>query len=234
MKTQVQSITLLSVLALATSCASTHPGQVGRVLKGEDLGLKVSAYTPDDMDDEKSPYQLIEVTFENPGERWTRIHETEIVILPSEQAKIGVVVGKDLVDWAKAAEAKARLEAQNKGALLSAIAAVGAITAVAGGTSGSKAGKVIGAAGAVAMGGAVAVAASDAISSSVRSGESADWVPADHLYQPFSIPADLFVRRWLLITKPRGVLVNKLVLRVATAEGQETHYELPMKFVRAK
>lgn len=230
MKTQVKIITLLIALVFATSCASTHPGQMGRILSGEDLGLKVSAYTPDDTEDKKSLHQLIEVTFENLGHQWARIHEAEIVIAPSEQAKIGVVVGNDLVDWAKAAEAKAKLEAQNKGALLGAIAAVGAITAVVGGTSHSKAGKIVGAAGAVAAGGAVAVAASDAISASKRTGESADWVPADHLYQPFSVPADLFVRRWILLTKPRGVLVTPLVLKITTAEGREAHYELPMKF----
>ena len=61
-----------------------------------------------------------------------------------------------------------------------------------------------------------------------REAEAALKVPGHHLYTPFAVPGKMFLRKWLLINKPVGTMVNNLVIEFETVEGQKERYAIKM------
>ena len=229
MKKMVWQITLALALLVAielslVGCATTHPGFKGKSLsKGERLPLVVSGKSIDSGAGQ--PFQLVEVTFENTSDDWLRVSKTELVIANPAESKLSVVLGKDLSDWAEAKRFQLQKDEYNKELVQSGVMVAGA-TAVMVGTH-NKSSAVAGL-GALAVLGSVGWAVSDAISSSYHHATETNKAPDQHLYQSFSVPGKLFLRRWILLNKPSDKIINKLVFELETVEGARESYELEL------
>jgi hypothetical protein len=190
-------------------------------LKNNNINLAVSAESVGDAADS---FELIYVTFENKGDRWIKIEDVEVPIEPKDIDKISVVVGKDLTDWASAVEEREKLRQHNKEVALASVAAVGAVAAIATSKSESNTGKAVNATGGALVAGALSYALVDTISNSRTIANSPKKVPENHIYQPFSVPGKLFIRKWLLINRPSGMKIDELVLSVKTIDGERERY----------
>ena len=211
----------LTAICFLFSCASTHPGHQGRSLNGESLPFLISAQTIDGSAEES--FQLIELTFENTSDRWMKISHSEVVIDNPAESKLSVVLGSDLKDWAQARELQAKKDEHNEQLVNAGIAAVSGIAFA----TGSKTNKT--ADGLTAAGLTLAtLSAIDGIKKSVRSSEQADKVPENHLYQPFSVPGKMFLRRWILLNKPANTSLQNLVVELETVEGTKGKYEISL------
>ena len=208
-------------LVILTACASTHPGKKGYSLKGTTIPIKISAQNIDY--DPKGAFQLIEVTLENPSNDWVKIAHTEVVIANPAESKISVVLGKDLKYWAEAMNERYKIKQHNQEMLQTGLLAAGAVAAVAGVKDGNS---NLASAGAGLMTATYGWAVADVISTKIDLAEQSDKSPENHLYHPFSLPSQLFLRRWILINKPVGQHVNKLVIEFETVEGEKDLYEI--------
>lgn len=218
----ISKIILTLILSILCACATTHPGHFGKATsKDSKVPLVLSATNIDQNPD--GGFQLIEVTLENSSDSWLRIEKTEVVLGDPAQSKVSVVLGQDLKDWATAANFKQKLEEQNTKAIQASLAGAAVITAGVGETSGNDKLKLAG--GLITIG-TLGWALNDAIKATIASAEHSEKIPENHLYRPANIPAKMFIRRWILINKPAKKVVNNLVLRVKTIEGEQETYEI--------
>lgn len=213
---------ILSILfvALLTSCASKHPGNYGKPIGDKKaIAIIVSGKTVDSKPD--SPFQQIELTIENTSADWVRISRAEVVNDDPGKSKISVVVGNDLQSWTEAKSYEQTLKDQNEAMAAAGIAAAGAAVAI-GGASGKNSGAT--SAGLATMVGAAAYSDAKAIGKFKTDTERALKVPGHHLYTPFSIPGKMFLRKWLLMNKPVGAMIDNLVVEFETVEGVKESY----------
>ncbi|MBL7543293.1 MAG: hypothetical protein JNL11_05725 [Bdellovibrionaceae bacterium] len=212
----------VSVL-LFSGCASKHPGNMGEVIGKKIILMDVSG----DSNDQKkeSPFQLVEITIENKSNDWIRISRAEVLIGDPAVSKVSVVMGPDLVSWVEANQYETSLKQHNQALVQAGIAAAGTGVAVSGTHKNNR--SMVGA-GLTAFGTAGAMATSGAIKDAIKSVETANKVPNQHLYQPFSVPGKMFLRRWVLLNKPVGVLIDKLAIEFETAEGKKETYVIQM------
>lgn len=221
---RLQAVIILFLPILLISCATTHPGNEGKSLEKEShLPLKVSAQTIENAKGES--FQLIEVTLENTSENWLKVNRSQIVIDNPAESKLSVVVGKDLRDWAQAMELRLQKDEHNKKLLQLGLVTAGAVAAVAGAKSNNAA---LGTVGTVTFLGTYAWAVTDVIRQSYKAAEQSEKVPENHIYQPFSVPGKMFLRRWVLLNKPSQNLVNNLVIELETIEGKKDSYEIKL------
>lgn len=214
----------ITLMIAMSACASVHPGEMARRNDGSSpLPLDVSVNT---IDVEKgSPFQLVQVTYENTSDDWVRISKAEALTGDSAKNHINVVVGKDLVAWAEAVAAKEDLERQNQEILQTTALVAGAATSVAGAASGNETLETAGLA--VVMGTSV-WAAADVFSARKRQANSPRLIPESHLYAETIVPPKMFIRRWILFSKPTNTLLPWVVFSVETAEGKKATYTLQM------
>ncbi len=214
---KVYSLYIL-LMVLTTGCASIHPGERAKNIAGDQIGeMIVSAEEVTNPMEEA--FSMISITFENKSGSWLRIDEAEVVIDPALADKVSLIKGNDLRDWAIAMEERARVENHNRQMSQLGLAFVGAAAAVAGSRSSNASAYQAGA-------GTVAASqiwmASDLISYSKSSANRPEATPAKHLENPFSVPAKMFMRRWVLLNKPIGQRITDLPIRIKTVDGRET------------
>lgn len=218
----LRKITLATTLLFLFSCASIHPGNEGHsVLNGKKLPIKVSAQTIDDPKGEA--FQLMEITIENLSDDWLRISRAEVIISNPAESKLSVVLGKDLHSWAQAMEARLKKDEYNKQLLQAALLTGGSIAMS---SSKQNPGSTAAIAGAVSVLGTSVWAVSDVLSKSYDSATQGSKIPENHLYEPFSVPGKMFLRRWILFNKPSTDVIGKLVVEFETAEGEKDTYEI--------
>ncbi len=205
---------------MMAACATIHPG-VKVPPKSETLPLAISAQTLEGRPSET--FQLVEVTLENVAPTWVKVDKSEVVIDHPETSKVSLVVGKDLVDWAKAMELRSNQENHNKNMWQLGLVGLGAITALTSpiGSDSQKAGLA-------AAGVGTGWMAVDSVDKSHKKGTRVNHVPDNHLCEPFAIPGKMYLRRWVLINKPVGTMLDKLVVRFETVDGEKETYVLQL------
>ncbi len=217
-------ICMIALVNLFIGCATTHPGNEGKSTAKEPIiPLKISAQTIDDARGES--FQLIELTLENTSENWLRIARSQIVISNPAESKLSVVLGKDLRDWAQAMELRLKKDEHNRQLLQVGLVTAGAAAVVAGTHNNDSSVATVGMATLV---GTSAWAVTDVIRQSYRTAQQVDKIPENHLYQAFSVPGKMFLRRWILLNKPSNSLVTTLVIALETVEGEKEHYEIKL------
>lgn len=210
---------LVSILLL-TSCASIHPGNFAKQAgESQNIPLVISGETIES--ELGSPYQLVQVTFENTSDTWVRIVESNISLDDLNGSKISVVVGNDLKFWAEAMEAQKKVDDQNKEILQASLALAGAGTMVGGSIKGNSKAVV---AGSAVLAGSSVWSAADGITKSKKAANQAPAVPETHLYSPTTVPPKLFLRRWVLLNKPVTEEVHKLVFSIETEKSERATY----------
>ncbi len=207
------------LMGLLSACATTHPGQEGVPTGKSNLPIKLSAYSVDD--EVGAAFQLVEVTFENTSDDWLRIQRCDVMVGNPAESHLSVVVGRDLHDWSQAVLLQRRQDDYNKNIAQLGLLTVGGVATVAGGGSNNPA---LATAGLATMAGATAWSAATAIQSSYDGAERVEQTPENHIYQPFAVPARMFMRRWVLMNKPPHTVLKKFVLEVETVEGVKEKY----------
>jgi hypothetical protein len=217
------SVALVLFPLLLASCASVHPGNIAdRETNNPKIPLIVSGEVDTSIDAKAN--EMINLTFENTGDQWVRVDTLEVLINPSELNRVSVVVGKDLGDWVAAYSAKRKLDSYNRSVLLGGLLIGGAIVNAAAGDSDSRAWQMVGAAGAVSTAVGSGMLASDVYSRIRGRAEKPRHRTEASTDHAFAIPGKLFVRKWILMNKPTDRVIDKLVLRLTTVEGEVETY----------
>jgi hypothetical protein len=206
--------------SILVSCASVHPGLIGKsVGPADSIGIKPSAQVIDF--NKRDNFQMVEVTLENTSDEWIRIDKIRARLPDPSVTKISVVMGQDLVDWAEAKRAQQSLNEYNNKVIQAALVGVGAAASMSGNST-------VSAAGGVAVLGGTGWAIKDGVSKDIRSAEEIIRVPSTHLYAPVAIPGKMFQRRWILFNKPPTAFISSLIIDVTTVDGKKGTYEIPL------
>lgn len=215
---------LLMITLFALGCATTHPGNSASFIGGQkDLGMKISALPVDD-EDAGAAFQMFEITLENTSDDWLRIDKTTLVTDPAA-SKVSVVVGNDLKSWAEAMALKKNIDNYNKDIGIAATTAAGTAVMIAGGVKNDKA---LATAGALTYLAGVTWATTDVISSYRSQAIGVRKVPESHIYESFALPGKMFLRKWILVNKPSGLVMNNLVFQFETVAGEKAYYEVKL------
>lgn len=213
---------LIFLVILATGCASKHPGsEATSAANASKIPLKVSAKTLENP--KGKSFQLLEITFENLSPEWVKISNADVIIADPSKSRLSVVMGKDLTDWAYAMDNELRLYRHNAEVAQGALVFGGSLLSGLGASNDSQ---ILALAGLGAIIGGYTWAVSDTIRFAISSAEHIDKTPSTHLYTNFSIPGQMFQRRWVLINKPNDEVLDKLVLAVETVDGVKDNYEI--------
>lgn len=210
---------------LLSACATTHPGNLASHVSGDHIeGMSISA--EELSDPSKEAFSMISITVENKSNGWLRVEKAEVLIDEATAKLVSVVVGKDLEDWASAMETRAKAEEHNTSMAQLGLAAVGAVVTVAGAANNDR-GTAI--AGLGILGASQAWVVGDAITSSRRRANNAQALPVNHLYSPFSVPGQMYMRRWILLNKPVGKRLASLPIAITTVDGKREVVSLKLK-----
>ncbi len=211
---------LLLATSFLISCATTHPGKMGEQLtKNSNLELTVSGKVVKAYSD--NAHQFLDFTFENKKTNWERIKSIEFKYGNDENLVYNVIVGEDLVTWANAFSAKKAKEDHNTAMALSGLMLAGAVLTLASGNSDTA--KVVGAT-SYAAGATGAIFYT--INEELRKVETSKLVPKSHLYSNFSVPAGMFVRRWVLVNVPGDKWATTAYLTINTVDGKSEQYKV--------
>lgn len=208
---------MLLCLLIVTSCASVHPGNYAEELnnKRKDEFL-VSAEKVSDYSD--PTLYFISITIENKSDKWLRIKSAEFSCGEECNQKVDVVVGNDLIDWAKSKREQIAIDTYNAELFRGTLAVGGLILAATSNDEG------VAKAGAVVTAGAMASSAVSSMSRKSTQLESAKWVPAEHIYSPVNVPSSLFTRKWILVNHPKSFKIESFLLRLKTIDDEELTY----------
>jgi hypothetical protein len=211
---------------LVISCATTHPGQIANQLTSHNFPIKVSARTIENraIDTFKESFQLIEVTFENTSEAWFKIHSNHILIDDPANSHLSVVLGNDLASWANAMKFQMKKDQYNEELALGTLSAAASVAILSSNNRNSSAFAL----GSIALAGTSIWAVSDALVASYDSATQVEKIPENHLYKACSIPARMFVRRWVLLNKKSNTRINNLAFELETIEGEKETYFVKM------
>ncbi len=206
---------LLALALVLLSCASHQPGTHADVVGGDHPPkVPITAYLDPELG--STHFSVVQVTFGNQNDDWVRVKE--IVITLPETGKNYVVLGDDLLIWARSTKEKIAIEQHNSQMFLAGVMAAGAIVASA--AKGDSAGLGLGtmvAAGGVLVG-------QDAVRQ-IRKLNRGGMVPEGHLLAPSAVPPGLVARRWLVLQTPPGQVLTQLSMKVRYLDGREADYQ---------
>jgi hypothetical protein len=190
------------LLGLASGCASVanSQGAVPLDARGQPVGGKTTPaglrVTGEELSDLASPhFEVLEVTFENPSERWIRLRDVKLDFeSPANNAIVRFPIGSELHSLMQATQQRNAIAGMNKRSALALVALGGAVAAGAATEPRAEA-----AAGLLSVGAVGALAATD-VNDHVQKLERAPNVPELHLYSgPIQVPPGLFAKRWVAI-----------------------------------
>ena len=189
---------ILSTVLFLSACATTHSENVS-VSSLRDNDVKISIVNRHSLSDDY--YLFLEYTFENRSADWVDI---KVSSLGYSKGSTEILANDKLSSWIEGAELKLKKRNHNTAVLLASIAAVGGI---AGGLSSDGNIQV---AGLAAAGGAAAVAggidlanATQQASSGIKGLNQTVEVPKTHILTPFKVAPGSYVKRWVVIKKPK-------------------------------
>jgi hypothetical protein len=212
---------------LTAGCASVHPGEHAEVLfNNPKLNLDISGYVVADYSDANNAF--IDFTFENKAGRWVRIDQVEFSYGEPDSVEYNVIVGRDLADWANAFAEKKKVVDQRKLATLEGLLLAGSALVLATGELRGNFASTAERVGQLALAGAAAYTFK--LAADGKDAERSKAVPETHIYTPFTVPAQMFVHRWILINVPDGQFVRYAYLTVHTVEGYVEKLRVPLKF----
>lgn len=212
MKGLLMLVTLLSLV----SCATTHPGKMGEELRSQKKDFIVSAEKVSDYSDPTLTF--ISVTLENKSDKWMRIKSAEFSCGEECNKSVNVIVGEDLMVWARSKGDQMAMNNYNADLLRGALAASGLILS---GVSDDPTTKAIGSG--VVLGAATSSVIGGLSREKVKL-QNPNWVPEEHVYSPASVPTSLFTRKWILVNHPKDFKMGAFILRLKTVDEEELTY----------
>ncbi len=208
---------LLLAFLMIAGCASVHPGNLGNELnhKRKDDFI-VSAQRVSDFSD--PTISFISITMENKSDKWMKIKSTDFNCGKECNKKINIIVGNDLVAWAKSKKDQMDMKKQNENLFLGGLTAGGLLLSIL--TRNSE----------IATAGVLVAAASGStslikdIKNEKTTLENPNWVPEEHLFSDISVPTSLYTRKWILVSHPKNFDIAAFILNFKTVEDEELKY----------
>lgn len=210
---------------LLISCASVHRGKVGTIVGSESGApstsspIVISASREATFSDKH--YSFFTFTIENKSDRILRVKTSDLHFDKDVESESNVLVGNDLVAWAQGWEERDKKEQHNAKVARTALLIGGIFANSIGRSTDNSALQVIG--GAAAVGGA-GWSLSSSINQSMANLHNPKKVPEEHIYSSFSVPAEMFVRKWAVIEKGVGTNIKKIYLTVTFENNEERQY----------
>lgn len=208
---------VLGLSSLLVGCATIHPGKRAKILNGNSsIKLQVSGRLVHEYSDEY--HQFVEVTFNNIDSNWIKIERIEVAY-GDGSVPHNIPTGKELADWSVAMHNKIRMENYNQSLAFGTLIGVGGVMMASNSSSSRGAGQVVAGAGLIGVSGME-------VRDAYKKGQRVS-VPNNHLYTPFSIPAGLFQRKWILIHVPGDDVFRSIFLTIYLKNGQSEKYLVP-------
>ena len=203
---------LLIAFALG-GCATVNSGAYGVSVDEQGRPLPQSGpgeprVSAGELTDLSSPhFGALEVTFENRGHEWIRIHGVELDFgSQSVNENMFVPAGPDLDSWREATSMRNAIREVNQETTLELIA-LGAVALTAFSGRGSP-GAVVGGTAAIAS---LTALTARQVAGVVQESERVKLFPSSHLLGgPFGVPPGLFVKRWVVLNS-RGPASSQCV-----------------------
>ena len=226
---------VVALLSLSTGCVSVANSQGavpldehGRAVKGKatQAGLRVSGEELTDLASQH--FEMLEVTFENPTDRWIRMRDVKLDFgSPANNAIVRYPTGSELHSLLQATQQRNAIEGFNKRAALALVALGGAVATGAASEPGAQA-----ASGLLTVGAIGALAATD-VNDEVQKLERAPNVPEMHLFSgPIEVPPGLFAKRWVVIEaqdKAGGPCLQTVLIDYALETGARERVRLQFR-----
>jgi hypothetical protein len=211
---------LIGFLVILTGCASTHSGKMAMSQGDTSIGMRLSAK---EVAARNRLFALLEVTIENTTDEWLRI-ESIRPDLTDKYEKLSVVLGPDLDSWTEAMLVEEARDNYNKEMAKLGLIVAGIGLAAIGSANNDQ---VLGTVGAVAAIGGYGWALADAFSHAYKKSVGIESkVPSNHLFESFSVPPKMAVRKWILFNRSRNFVNENLVFNVQTVTGLEGRYAI--------
>jgi len=217
----MKSLYLSFCLLLFTSCASYQPGKSASFKTGEKVnGLTITSHVSKDLSNDYFKY--INFTFGNEGPDWIRVKQMKL-LEPTEKnvGPLNIVIGQDLATWSESLLYMRSIDRWNRQVLLGSIAAIGTTTAVVGMTERNY---KITIAGADLAYGTYGIALINNAIDTKKLKEKTKMLPANHIYRPFSVPSEMYSKKWILIKSDSKVFPKVLNFEIEFMDGKKSIY----------
>ena len=221
---------LIGVLAcwFVAGCATIHNAEPaypideqGHVSESQVTrsGLRVSG---EELASLSSPnFGVLELTFENSAADWRRIRRVSLDFAGQGNNQfVRIPWGDDIRAWYDATLQRNQIDEKNRGVALGVVAIAGMIVAT---SSSSQPAKVLGG---LAVVSSVAAMQAERTSDATNSVEHVAIFPDSHLLAgPFSVPPNLFTKKWVLLNTQGGNNVPCIDQLVLTYEFEDLPFE---------
>ena len=208
---------LLCVYLTIAGCASVHPGNKGNELNHKKMNdLIVSAERVNEFSD--PTLSFISITMENKSDKWIKINNTDFNCGEKCNKKVSIIVGDDLLSWAKAKKDQMDLKKHNEKIFLGGLTAGGLLLSILSHNEDLMMSGIV-----VAGAGAVTNVITDLNRDKIKL-ESNKWVPEEHVFSNISVPTSLFPRKWILVSHQKGFDIGAFILKFKTIEDEELKY----------
>lgn len=217
----MKSLYLYLCLLLFTSCASYQPGERAKLKTGEKInGLTITSHISKDLSNDYFKY--INFTFGNEGPDWIRVKQMKL-LPPSNKDKdnLSIVIGQDLATWSESLLYMRSIDRWNRQVLLGSIGAIGTTIAAVGMTERNFNVTVAGAD--LAYGTYTIALINNAIDTK-KLKEKTTMFPKKHIYRPFSIPSEMYSKKWILIKSDSKVFPKVLNFEIEFLDGKKSIY----------
>ena len=213
----------LFFLILTTGCASYQPGKYAYIISGDHpLDTPITAKLDKTLTTDH--YALIYFNFGNATDHWLRVKKIRLDFNQEEaNKKINIVVGKDLSTWAESIKHKVAVDSWNRDILLGPLALIGTIS-LAASTNSSNPALLYAGVGSLAVFSGISIA-NDFIDMMDDLGR-AKLFPKTHLYTPFSVPAGLYTKRWILLQVKKQSIPDEVFFNVEYLDGKKAKYKI--------
>jgi len=217
---------LISLLLILSSCATYQPGHKAQHKSGEVIdGLSIA--TKIDKSVSNKYFKFLNLTFGNKGPGWIRIKKMYLKAPEkSFTGKINIVMGQDLKTYSESLAYVRQIDAYNQAVFLELVSAAAIVGTVATSASGNADGAAIGL-GVLAT--SLTIQELNRFSNNISSLELGNIFPQGHIYRPFSVPAGLYAKKWILIEMESGELPESLTFEIELLDGRKTEYIFPLK-----
>lgn len=207
-----------------SACASTHPGTKGTHVRGaRSVPLIVSAEKQDAWSTDH--YTFVTFTVENDSDDMLRVKNSEMDLGSGARRAGSVIVGQDLVEWAKAHEAEMERSQHNKKVAQNALLVGGLGVGILGAATHAPSLAILGL-GAAAGGAGWSIVSG--MRAGIRNAKNPKKVPREHVYAPFTVPAGMIVRKWAVIQHPRSREIKRVNLSLKLVQGVEETYAIAL------
>ena len=216
-------IRILFFLSILTSCASYQTGNFAYRESGKHpAAFPITAEVDKALASDN--FIVINFTFGNLSNSWKRVKKVRLKFKDKkENENIKITVGNDLTAWREGINHKVAIDKYNRDVLLGSLAMAGAaIASTSNKSSNIKAGLILTSA-------SISVGATNELIDKIDGLHRGAIVPQTHLYNPFSVPPKLYIKRWVVLEVPPTIKApNKLWFTVDYEDGTSAEYSLKL------